>query len=198
MKNANFTKLLAILFAMALSLGGFFLLPGPDDLRNQVYDVPVAKFMDGFFYVEKSPDIQDLPQAVIRSSENREVELDKIMQDRVTIINFWASWCAPCLEELPSLAKFQSANPDILIMPISLDGQKKISELSPIFDSAELKALRWFHDESGVLRKSQNLQVYPTTYVLDKQGKIIYILQGPNDWGSHEAAMFGKFLLSKS
>lgn len=198
MKNPNFIKLLAVMTALLLSFAGFLLLPGPDDLRQQVYDVPATKFLDGFHNVEKVKDERFLPEVTLVSSENRKVDFRELTKGRVTIVNFWASWCAPCLEELPSLVKFQTANPDILLMPVSLDMQKTLPELAKIFQTDELRDLRWFYDQEGVLRKGLSLPVYPSTYVLDKEGKIIYILQGPSDWSSREAASFGKLLLSKS
>lgn len=67
-----------------------------------------------------------------------------ITKGHITIVNFWATWCAPCIEELPSLTKFQANNPDILTMPISLDMQKSVEDLAVFFAKDELKELRWF------------------------------------------------------
>ena len=197
-QKSNSIKLLAVIMAMLFMVGGFFLLPGPEDWRDHAYDVPVGRFLDSFHAVQEPENDLSLPEATLTSSENRKVEFKELIKGRVTIVNFWASWCAPCLEELPSLVKFQAANPDILLVPVSLDMAKTLPELAKIFEADGLRDLRWFYDQDGEMRKALSLPVYPSTYILDKEGKIIYILQGPSDWGSHDASMFGKFLLSKS
>ncbi len=179
--------------------GGFLMLPGPEDMRDQAYAVPVGRFLKSFHDVQEfKKGGKTLPEVTILSSEERKVDLKSITKGRVTIINFWATWCAPCIEELPSLAKFQLDNPDILMMPISLDMNKTMPELAGFFKGNDVKELRWFYDDSGALRKQLNLSVYPSTYILDKEGRIIYILQGPSDWSSLDASGFAKYLLSKS
>ncbi len=196
-QNSNFIKLLATTLAMVALIGGFLLLPGPDDLRDQAYMVPVGRFLKSFHAVEEIKTDRKFPEITLLSPEGRKVDLKKMAQGRVTIVNFWATWCAPCIEELPSLAKFQTNNPDILMMPISLDMNKTLPELAKFFSVDELKELRWFYDEAGILRKDLNLSVYPSTYILNKEGNIIYILQGPSDWSSSDASGFAKYLLSK-
>ncbi|PZP53885.1 MAG: hypothetical protein DI586_10570 [Micavibrio aeruginosavorus] len=197
-QNPNFIKLLATMLAMLALMGGFLMLPGPADMREQAYAIPVGRFLDSFHDVREMTDGQSLPDVALLSPEGRKVDMKAITKGHITIVNFWATWCAPCIEELPSLAKFQASNPDILTMPVSLDMQKSVEDLAVFFAKDELKELRWFYDDSGNLRKQLSLPVYPSTYVLDKNGKIIYILQGPSDWSSSDASAFAKYLLSKS
>lgn len=198
MQNPNFIKLLGLCAAALLVAFGFYLTPQVEDYRELAYRQPVTAFLKGFHHIDDEPENTKLPKVILQSAENREVDLQELIKGRVTIINFWATWCAPCIEELPSLAKFQAANPDILILPVSLDIQKTMPELAKFFAKDETRDLRWFYDKAGSLRKGLNLPVYPSTYVLDKKGKIIYILQGPNDWSSKDALGFGKYLVSKS
>ncbi len=196
MKNQSFANVLGVLMAMLAALAGFLLMPGADDVKRRIGHEAASEFMHKFNGAEEVKNGAMLPLVELLSAEGRKVDLSSLTKGRVTIVNFWASWCAPCLEELPSLARLQHANSDVLIVPISLDMQKTPAELARFFKTDELRELRWFYDESGELRKALNLAGYPSTYVLDKNGRIIYILQGAADWASPEALKFVKSLIS--
>ena len=197
MKKPEYIKLPILIFCLLLVYAGFKMLPQQDEIRSSAHKLVITGFMRDFHKAEEVTNGQTLPKAELLSREGRKITLSEITKGRISIVNFWATWCAPCLEELPSLARLQEANEDILILPVSLDMQKKPDELAAYFDKEELRDLRWFHDQEGVLRKSLNLTVYPTTYVLDEKGEIIYILQGPTDWFSSRALDFIRVLSNK-
>lgn len=197
MKNPNLSKLLLFICVMPVMALGYYLLPDNDDVRENAYSAALAPFLATFSDVETAKTGPKLPEAEIISSEGRKVKLSSLVQGRVTVVNFWASWCAPCIEEMPKLAKFQLDNPEILIVPISLDMQKTLPELAKLFQNENVRDLRWFYDEAGHLRKSLQLGAYPTTYILDRKGRVAYILKGPADWSSPDAAIFGETLLKR-
>jgi len=194
MQNSPFMKILGFgLTLMALTFG-YLLLPDNNDWRKDVEKKKTTAFLKGFTRVEKPEKKAFLPASTLLSREGRPVDLSEITKGRVTVVNFWATWCAPCIEELPSLAKFQEVNGEILVLPVSLDLNKKLPELARFFEKPSLRDLRWFYDNTGQLRRSLNLPAFPATYILDKEGRIIYILQGPNDWSSPEASDFADYL----
>ena len=197
MKNPNLSKLLFFLCVLPVLALGYYLLPDKQDIRERAYSAALSPFLKTFNDTESVDDGRELPEAEILSPEGREVKLSSLIKGRVTIVNFWASWCAPCIEEMPKLAKFQLDNPDILIVPVSLDMQKTLPELARLFAKPEVRDLRWFYDSKGQLRKNLQLEAYPTTYVLDRKGHVVYILKGPADWSSPDAAIFGETLLKR-
>lgn len=197
MKNPEFIKLICILIAGALVWAGYMLLPRTEDLREHVFDQSVSDFTKDFHLAEKINGKERLPDIKIMSREGREVDLAAMAKGRITVVNFWATWCAPCLEEMPSLSRLQMANADILVVPISLDMNKTLPELARFFEHDNMRDLRWFYDSEGILRKHLALPVYPATYVLDKQGNILYKLQGPSDWSSPAALNFIQALSNK-
>ena len=110
---------------------------------------------------------------------------------KVVVLNFWASWCAPCLEEFPSLIALQKRMPEIVVLAVSFhDDEASYREylidnhidLLTIFDSTE-KSNQAF----GTTRP-------PETYIIDPQGKIRRKFIGPQDWNSPEITNYLKNL----
>lgn len=197
MKKPEYIKLPILIFCLLLVYAGFKMLPRQDEVRSSAQKLVIAGFLREFHKADELSDGEKLPEVELLSREGRKVSLSEMTKGRVSIVNFWATWCAPCIEELPSLARLQEANEDILILPVSLDMQKKPEDIAEYFDKTELRDLRWFYDQDGTLRKTLNLGVYPTTYVLDKKGNIMYVLQGPTDWSSSRALDFTRALSNK-
>jgi thiol-disulfide isomerase/thioredoxin len=106
---------------------------------------------------------------------------------KVVILNFWASWCAPCLEEFPSLIQLQRDMPNVVVLAVSFnddpDAYKTYIvdnhiDLLTVFDATQ-KSNRAY----GTLRP-------PETYIIDKQGKIRRKFIGPADWTSPEIVTY--------
>lgn len=197
MKKPELLKIPILILCLLLVYTGFRLLPHQEDVKANAEKLVVSGFLREFHKAEEITDGRKLPKVELLSREGRMVALSQITKGRISVVNFWATWCAPCIEELPSLARLQEANEDILVLPVSLDMQKKPEDIADYFDKAELRDFRWFYDQAGILRKALNLTVYPTTYILDEDGKIIYILQGPVDWSSSKALDFTRVLSNK-
>jgi cytochrome c biogenesis protein CcmG, thiol:disulfide interchange protein DsbE len=102
---------------------------------------------------------------------------------KVVILNFWASWCAPCLEEFPSLIQLQRNMPRVVVLAVSFhddeDSYKTYIhdnhiDLLTVFDKTEKSNLAY-----GTTRP-------PETYIIDKNGVIRRKFIGPADWNSPE------------
>ena len=102
---------------------------------------------------------------------------------KVVVLNFWASWCAPCLEEFPSLIQLQRDMPQVVVLAVSFhddeDSYKTYIadnhiDLLTVFDATEKSNLAY-----GTTRP-------PETYIIDKNGIIRRKFIGPADWTSPE------------
>jgi thiol-disulfide isomerase/thioredoxin len=102
----------------------------------------------------------------------------KSLTDRVTVINIWASWCAPCKEEWPVLQSVAAANPAIRFVGInSQDRLEKAKE----FLLANPSGYEHVFDERGVIKASLTTvpnYALPITIVLDKRGRVIAWITG--------------------
>ena len=100
---------------------------------------------------------------------------------QLLVLNFWATWCVPCIQELPSLNQFQKqfASSGVVVLGVSVDQNER--------------AYRQFLKRAGVtFRTSRDPQAdlssrygtfkYPETYVIDRNGKVVQKHIGPRDW----------------
>ena len=84
------------------------------------------------------------------------------------VLNFWATWCAPCLREMPTLQRFARANPDVIVLAVTdpRDGQN-LEDIQQFVDEFNLTALTIGLDEFSHLKNSLGVVNLPMTYVLD-------------------------------
>jgi len=104
---------------------------------------------------------------------------------KVTLVNFWATWCPPCVQEIPSLNRLKQKMSGLAFELISinyaednktiLDFMKKINVEFPVL-----------MDQDGNFAKKWNVITYPSTFVIDKNGKIIYGVNAAIEWDDPE------------
>jgi len=93
-------------------------------------------------------------------------------QGKLVLINFWATWCAPCKEEMPSLDQLQINNKlfNLKIFPINV-GQEKIDKAQKFFKDLDVKYLEIYFDTSINLAKKFSLRGIPTSILINKNGE---------------------------
>lgn len=113
------------------------------------------------------------------------------------LLNLWASWCPPCVRELPALARLQQAIPKAQFSVLTVDAEHNASTTAAEFlRSHAVTGLPDFTD--GALKVSQALHVYgmPTTVLIDPQGREVARAVGPADWDAPESIAYFKALSS--
>ena len=91
-----------------------------------------------------------------------------IQRGRITVLDFWATWCGPCVRSLPHLAEFAKAHPDVDVLTIDLDDAV---EARKMFDAAHY-ALTLLADD-GDASKRYNVLSIPHTVLIDQQGRLV-------------------------
>ncbi len=102
---------------------------------------------------------------------------------KLVMLNFWATWCAPCKEEMPSLDLLQT-NPkldNLEIIPINV-GQDSFEKIQNFFNELDIKNLQVYFDNPETLAKKFALRGLPTTIVLNKNGKELARIIGSIDF----------------
>ena len=103
---------------------------------------------------------------------------------QLVIINFWATWCAPCKEEMPSLDNLKNlkAFENLKILPINV-GQEDIQKSKIFFDDLKIKNLELYFDNSIKLAKTFTLRGLPTSVIINKEGEEFARIIGSIDFG---------------
>ena len=92
-------------------------------------------------------------------------------QGNLIILNFWATWCAPCKEEMPSLDQLQKNKnlENLKIFPINV-GQETVEKVTKFFKDLNIQNLDLYFDSPVTLAKKVGLRGIPTTVLLNKEG----------------------------
>ena len=104
---------------------------------------------------------------------------------QVVLINFWTTWCPPCLAELPSMQRLAdrmaAESFDILAINVG-ESPFRVSKFMKLI-GVRLTALS---DEKGQVFKAWGGTIYPTSFVLDAEGRVRYVAYGPLEWDSED------------
>lgn len=108
-------------------------------------------------------------------------------EGQVTVVNLWAMWCAPCREEMPTLATLARTIPDIRVVTINVDVDDQPVANARAF-LADQAPLAFYHDPKFQLPfEFPGKGAMPQTILLDRQGLVRAHLTGAADWSSDEA-----------
>ena len=117
---------------------------------------------------------------------------------RVVLVNFWATWCAPCIREMPSLDRLQAklGGEGLTVMAVSQD-RKGLEKAAGFYEEAGLEHLGIFLDPKGEFARALGVTGLPTTFLVDTEGRMIGALQGPLEWDEPEAVELIRFYLNR-
>ena len=104
------------------------------------------------------------------------------------VINLWATWCAPCIAEMPSLQTLSAilAPHDIAVMPLSSD-RGGVEVVRAWFAEHNVTSLPILTDPKGALARAWDTHGIPTTVIINRKGLDCARLEGPADWSSPQA-----------
>ncbi|MDJ0922174.1 MAG: TlpA disulfide reductase family protein [Henriciella sp.] len=153
---------------------------------------PVAKFATGELAdLDTSERGLPAPTAPFTVLDGSETTL-QAYEGQVLVVNFWATWCAPCEKEMPSLAALQTARggDDFKVIAISVDAEEdrdyavqRLATLSGgVLDFYHAAPVAW-----DIVYDSGARRGFPTTVIYDETGTKIAQLAGDADWASYEA-----------
>lgn len=105
----------------------------------------------------------------------------------IVVVNFWATWCAPCREEMPTLAALDAAlGDDGRVVTIAV-GRNDPAEMERFLLEAGAASLPLWRDASQALARDMGVLGLPVTVILDREGQEVARLTGDADWGTPEA-----------
>ena len=140
---------------------------------------------------DQKPDIKNLKihknpkqvsNIVFKDYKDLAVSLEDF-KDSLVLINFWATWCAPCKEEMPSLDILQSNKKinNLVILPINV-GKDNVNKAKKFFEDLKIKNLKLYYDDSVKLANNFSLIGLPTTILINKNGEEFARILGSIDF----------------
>ncbi len=116
---------------------------------------------------------------------------------KVTLVNFWASWCGPCVEEIPSLNRLRKQMKDLPFELISVNYAEDRQHIAEFLKQVKVD-FPVLLDSDGRVASQWKVLVFPATFVIGRDGKIVYGVNGAIYWDSPEVINTLKALTNKS
>jgi thiol-disulfide isomerase/thioredoxin len=176
----------ALLAVAGVAAAAAFTLQRPGSL-------PVA--LKGF--QEESPP-KAAPEISFTDADGRQLSLADF-RGKVVLLNFWATWCVPCVEEMPSLDKLQAllGGPDFTVVALSTD-REGLSVVRPFIDKLGVRNLALYLDQPRAAQRAFGLRGIPTTMLIDREGRERGRLEGMARWDSAEAVALIRRTIGRS
>ena len=132
-------------------------------------------------------------EVVFKDKNQKDVNLASY-RGKLIILNFWATWCAPCRDEMPSLDNLQSDNRlnNLKVFPINI-GQENLLKSEIFFEELNIQNLSVYFDSKITLAKKFNLRGVPTTILFNKKGQEFARILGSIDFNNEEFINWLKF-----
>lgn len=174
------------LWAASVAFGCFFALAACNEPKNMADETNIA--------AQKMPNARDKivemtdekpADFVFYDAQKKPVSVSDF-KGKVVVLNLWATWCAPCIAELPTLNSLSKSleGKNIIVIALSVDREEdrpKMLERLKTFGS-----LSAYSDPNFAAAKALNPAGMPTTYIFNKKGEIVAKVEGDADWHTPE------------
>jgi len=175
---------LSMIFLLVVGIGIIVLLQTKDDSLNLTGQARLGKGV-------KAPDftLPGLDGTMVRLSDRK---------GKVVFLNIWATWCPPCVEEMPSMEKLYQKlkGEDFEILAVSID-KNGAEAVAPFMKKYNLSFTALIDSKESLKYKYQTTGV-PESYIIDKNGTIVEKVIGPRNWSSPEAVRIFQELANKN
>ncbi len=142
---------------------------------------------------ERFPPQDRVPNFQLPDLDGRPTRLAEVMGENLTLIDFWATWCGPCVKSIPSLVALSDSLKDsgVSVVGVNVDSPRNVSKVAPYARSLGVNYTILLDTNSEVMAEL-NVQAMPTLLVIDDRRNIVYSHEGfrPGD----EAVVRGEIM----
>lgn len=173
-----------ILLAAAAGLLVFTMRDG-SEASQQIALTPAAEngVAGPFFAVPEGTPAA--PADAFLDASGAEVSL-ATFKGKPVVLNFWATWCAPCVKELPSLERLKAARPDLTVIVLNVDTRAE-GPIADFLKEVGASGLEAYTDPKKKLWRAFRLNSLPTTFVIDAEGRVVGRRDRDAEWDAPEA-----------
>ncbi|MGH7775298.1 MAG: redoxin domain-containing protein [Candidatus Binatia bacterium] len=143
--------------------------------------------------INKLADQPTAPDFTLRDVQGNSVSL-RDLRGRVVFLNFWATWCPPCRIEMPSMERLYRRLRDRGLVMLAVDRGETRKQVATFMKDFQL-SFPALLDVDGTVSSLYRVSALPTTYLIDRRGKIIGKKVGPRDWDTRDIEEFFNSLL---
>ncbi|MGS0728982.1 TlpA family protein disulfide reductase, partial [Shewanella sp. 0m-11] len=128
---------------------------------------------------------RSVPEVKFTDTKGDEISL-KQFKGKLVLVNLWATWCAPCIKEIPQMENIRQVNKnnDLVVVPISIDEES--DKVQAFLERHKLGHYQTWLDPKKSIDQVMPADVVPATYVFDGSGNLVGFLRGYLDWGDKE------------
>lgn len=130
------------------------------------------------------------PKAIFLDENSLPTSIETF-KGKIVVLNLWATWCAPCVREMPSLQRLAArlSNERFAVIAVSQD-KGGMAVAKPFLDKLGVRELSVYSDPTGRLSREYGGRGMPTTFIIGKDGKLIARLEGSADWDAKEIVTY--------
>jgi thiol-disulfide isomerase/thioredoxin len=154
--------------------------------QSQANAAPAEAARPGEPGLDRSQAGKAMPTVTILDGDGEETSLAAVAAGKPMLVNLWATWCAPCVKELPTLDKLSAQPGAPQVMALSQDMQPQPT-VSAFLDEKKI-GLESYQDKEMAVSSALGVQILPTTILYGSDGKEIWRYSGDLDWTSAKAA----------
>ena len=131
------------------------------------------------------------PDFALRDPQGRAVRLSEVLKEKAVLLNFWATWCPPCREEMPTMERvyhdYKARGLEVLAVSIDAGNEGAVAAKVTEFMTSLNLTFPALLDSKGEVVRIYRLRGLPTTFLVDRKGLIRAVEIGFRDWASPES-----------
>jgi len=141
---------------------------------------------------------REMPDIRFVDGDGRALTLEDF-RGKVVLLNLWATWCAPCVREMPDLDELARlrGGPDFMVLALSFD-RKGIDQVKDFYERHGIRNLDVYVDQQMKSFRSFSTPVLPSTFVIGPDGRALGGLSGPAEWASDEALALVDYYIGRA
>ncbi|WP_065204294.1 TlpA family protein disulfide reductase [Shewanella woodyi] len=164
---------------------------------NKVYNTgkAIEKPLIMSRFIEMSS-AREVPDVNFKDTQGGSIQL-KEFKGKLVMVNLWATWCAPCIKEIPQMENIRQVNKDnkLVVVPISIDEES--DKVQAFLERHKFGHYKTWLDPNKDIDRVMPADVVPATYFFDGSGNLIGFLRGYLDWGDKEVQPYLEKLIAK-